>query len=465
MLRRSSPSEANLSNLESTTSSSLLILNSTDGCHRVWTEDTRDEFSADNLATLRGTRQDPERFLKPESRGGQPFWEREVNANKILAYMINFMDDYYDLRTDSNSNSRARVYKEETFWDNMAYVIPVLCRQVVDECFHDDPIVTSVHVPAFVIGDIHGNFTDIWYIYHNVINNKRYENYKIVFLGDYVDRGPMPLEILVFLFSLKLVDPERIIMLRGNHEVTKVNKKYGFKCLVTQIYEDTGIVNANILHKLIYNSINAVFDNLPLAAVIKARDKLGIFCCHGGLPSEYLRGDSRPWTVDEINRFQPAFKPHNLVPKKRCPVGQSVLNEILWNDPIPIRMWRNVRGQGKLFYNNKKRGGHCSWFTEEATNRFLHANHLRLIIRGHQFKSTKNDGYAFSFRDNQVLTVFSSSNYCGTESNVTGCVVIDEEGHVRPKVLRSLDESKRFKPFNQFELIVDRDKNVIGVIH
>lgn len=462
---RSSPSEAALSNLEASGASSSLDATSREGSHKVWTNEAIQELNRENMKSLAGTSLDPEPFLRPETKSGQAYMDRTVNPGKILEYMINYLNKYYDLNADPDPQSESRRLMDESFWGNMAYIIPLLCGQVVEECFSKETIVTSTSAPAIVFGDIHGNLTDIWYIHRNVVNNKKYEAYKIVFLGDYVDRGPKPLEILVYLFSLKLVDPKRIVILRGNHEVAKVNKKYGFRCLVKQVYEDIFFVNSDVLHKLIYNSVNDAFNNLPVGTVIKAKDKKGVFCCHGGVPSEYLRGDKRPWKLSEINDFQPAFKPHNLIPRKKSSVGQSVLNEILWNDPIPIKVWRKMKSNsGRYFYKNKKRGGHCSWFTEEAANRFLEANNLRLIIRGHQFKLTKNDGYAFNWEDKQMVTVFSSSNYCGTESNVTGCVVINEDGQIKPMVLRSLDESKDYRSFNSLELVMDENKKVIGVI-
>lgn len=71
------------------------------------------------------------------------------------------------------------------------------------------------------IGDIHGRLDLLELLYATILNRLQ-ENYpaeittKIVFLGDYVDRGPYSKQVLDFLIE-KASDPSHII-LPGNHE-------------------------------------------------------------------------------------------------------------------------------------------------------------------------------------------------------------------------------------------------------
>lgn len=54
--------------------------------------------------------------------------------------------------------------------------------------------------------------------------------------GDFVDRGAWGLEVLVFLAALKLALPDRVILLRGNHESSTCTQLYGFRTEVLRKY-------------------------------------------------------------------------------------------------------------------------------------------------------------------------------------------------------------------------------------
>ena len=52
--------------------------------------------------------------------------------------------------------------------------------------------------------------------------------YNYVFLGDYVDRGNHSLETICLLMALKVKFPDKIFLLRGNHEDKWINSNFGF---------------------------------------------------------------------------------------------------------------------------------------------------------------------------------------------------------------------------------------------
>ena len=78
---------------------------------------------------------------------------------------------------------------------------------------------------AIIVGDIHGSLHDLLRIIKYIENTDS----KVIFLGDYVDRGCFSLECITLLFTLKILKPKRIFLLRGNHEFEDMCSHYGFK--------------------------------------------------------------------------------------------------------------------------------------------------------------------------------------------------------------------------------------------
>jgi hypothetical protein len=48
-------------------------------------------------------------------------------------------------------------------------------------------------------------------------NLEDHPEHTILFLGDYVDRGPFGMEVIILLMALKVKHKKSVIMLRGNH--------------------------------------------------------------------------------------------------------------------------------------------------------------------------------------------------------------------------------------------------------
>ena len=67
----------------------------------------------------------------------------------------------------------------------------------------------------YAIGDIHGCYDQLLALLKKIPIN--YQQDTLVFMGDYVDRGPKSVEVIDFLIKLKKRIPG-IIFLKGNHE-------------------------------------------------------------------------------------------------------------------------------------------------------------------------------------------------------------------------------------------------------
>lgn len=72
--------------------------------------------------------------------------------------------------------------------------------------------------PFLVIGDIHGQLEALNTTLELIASDSDYAHLPLVFVGDYMDRGPHSAGVLRRVMALQANDPRDIICLRGNHE-------------------------------------------------------------------------------------------------------------------------------------------------------------------------------------------------------------------------------------------------------
>merc|ERR1719411_2188910 len=90
--------------------------------------------------------------------------------------------------------------------------------------------------PMTVCGDVHGQYYDLLNIWE--MNGVPSEKNPYLFNGDFVDRGSFSLEVILILYSWKLLYPHHVNLSRGNHETRNMNKLYGFEGEVTKKYDE-----------------------------------------------------------------------------------------------------------------------------------------------------------------------------------------------------------------------------------
>merc|ERR1712154_318510 len=95
-----------------------------------------------------------------------------------------------------------------------------------------DATLIRIDGPVKIFGDLHGQLGDLMSLFKSFgypdTNIGDISFYKYIFLGDFVDRGQKSLEIICLLLSLKIEYPDRIFLIRGNHERHAMNEMYGF---------------------------------------------------------------------------------------------------------------------------------------------------------------------------------------------------------------------------------------------
>jgi hypothetical protein len=102
----------------------------------------------------------------------------------------------------------------------------------------------------------------------------------MLFLGDYVDRGWYGAEVIYTIMRLKIANPERVILVRGNHEDASLNSRYGFEKELHTKFKS--------FHSYERQQIYALYNYLPVALFLgSTRTQEYLLCCHGGIEVGY----------------------------------------------------------------------------------------------------------------------------------------------------------------------------------
>ena len=320
-----------------------------------------------------------------------------------------------------------------------------LCSEA-QEIFETEENILKINDDLVVVGDIHGSFHDLLRILKFIVQTES----KVLFLGDYVDRGNFSLECITLLFALKVMYPDMVYLLRGNHEFDQICSQYGFKNEILsynspnrfneKFYEkctsDSQCDNCYQYTESLYNAFIRAFSYLPIGAIVNETT----FCIHGGLsPKLNLIDDINIQIKRPIDTFE----------------ENSLLSDLVWSDPsnhLKCQFERNPRGYGYIF-------------NREATYNFINDNSIKRVIRAHQCVL---NGVVQHF-DERCITVFSVSSYAESFGNNSAVIQLLKDDSFKVTTFESLYHLSKsdayfykVQPLNQLE---SKNRVCFNILH
>ncbi|MGI0092595.1 MAG: metallophosphoesterase family protein, partial [Nitrosotalea sp.] len=219
-----------------------------------------------------------------------------------------------------------------------------------------------------IIGDIHGDIESL----HKILDEINFEifltnkNNKLVFLGDYIDRGSNSIAVLYTICKIKQTYPNSVVLMRGNHEASE---EFPFQSydLPQSIEKYFGSNEASKIH----SQVLEFFRLLTVMVIIENH----LLMVHGGLPV-YVNEPMKEMCF-------PSSKNKTLL----------LLEELLWNDP------RIIDSNTNWEISRRPYGKH---FGIAITQKWLDITQTKVVVRGHE----PCMGYRID-HNQMILTLFS----------------------------------------------------------
>jgi predicted phosphodiesterase len=204
------------------------------------------------------------------------------------------------------------------------------------------------------VGDTHGDLEASRQVTRQFLKKP----YRIVFLGDYVDRGEDSEENLRYLLELKLEHPGEIFLLAGNHE--------GFMVKSFHPCSFWGSISSEERERC-----GLLFSKFPLAATTEN----GILGVHGALPDLN--------SLEELSRIE---------------LGDENWDRIVWGDFVE----EEVEFQGDLWGRPQ--------FGRPYFERMMERYQKQVLVRSHQPHAP------LKMFKNRCITIFTSHAYLPTRT-------------------------------------------------
>ena len=354
----------------------------------------------------------------------------------------------------------------------------------------------TVDAPVTICGDIHGQFHDLMELFR-VGGDVPDTNY--LFMGDFVDRGFYSLESFLLLLCLKVRYPDRITLIRGNHESRQITTVYGFYDECIRKYGSANVwryccevfdylaLGALILGATTDVPPLASFDEQPSDTQTTQPDpdeeiECEVLNAQGDITARTLRQRFNGLSLASQNSSSRLSPGHDIDPPSPAADLISASSQAIASQPYhkPLTTTTGavlcVHGGlsplidtvDKIRLIDRKQevpheGAMCDllwsdpdeiegWglsprgagflFGGDIVRQFNHNNDLSLIARAHQLVM---EGYKEMF-DKMIVTVWSAPNYCYRCGNVAAILELAEDGANGGCIRRANGSEGRLEP-------------------
>ena len=240
-----------------------------------------------------------------------------INSDELIKFIKIYGAKLKDrVKVNESDFSFGFLYNKTIVLQILDKIIKLLDKQWdgLNKPIHFDDVKTLIlcinkqqDIEYIIFGDLHGSFST--FVRHllrlraygiiddnGIIN----PNYNLIFLGDIVDRGIYGYEIIMILYILKLNNPDRIYINRGNHEELSTNYSYKFHSQISIQFTQQDVSQQDVDY--IYEFINRAMILQHSAILIKNRNNgKFIYLAHGGLP--ILDNDEEKIDINEHKNY------------------------------------------------------------------------------------------------------------------------------------------------------------------
>lgn len=250
-----------------------------------------------------------------------------------------------------------------------------------------------------IIGDVHCDYKSLAAIMLklSVSEYDYFEKAYFVFLGDYLDRGCALFEPLLLLMDLKRILGDRLIMLRGNHELIDYDEEKQELAGKVLPLDSVPCLNEYCIdNKIFLKSFAYFYCTLPTYVYLKSVDQ-NILLTHGAIPRQVFLD---VFHYDEETGVI-LFDDEELAKLNinQLHARNHILNDMIWGDPSNDLEKYQVNGRFE--------------FGSKQYEAYAQKNKLNRVFRSHE---PVDDGFK-SFFNGSVCTVFSTG---GATNEQTG---------------------------------------------